>query len=218
MDNLIARVATAANTSPETARQAVALIVDFLKREAPDDAISTLMKSAPALNAIAASAPGAGGEGMGNLVKGLMGTGSGAMGGGGLMALGGDLMNLGLGMDQIQAVGKDSVRICAHRRRRRRHGRNFRGDPRALAVHLNREAGLGELASAFPAFGEADWRKAAEAALKGGSLDSLASKTSDGIALGADLCRRLGAARVARRERAVARAGAPRSSRRRRRE
>ena len=64
------------------------------------------MKTAPALNAIAASARGAGGEGMGNLVKGLMGTGSGAMGGGGLMALGGDLMNLGLGMDQIHAVGK----------------------------------------------------------------------------------------------------------------
>jgi hypothetical protein len=35
-----------------------------------------------------------------------MGTGSGAMGGGGLMALGGDLMNLGLGMDQVQTLGK----------------------------------------------------------------------------------------------------------------
>ena len=42
MDNLIARVAAAANTTPETARQAVALIVDFLKREAPDDAIQAL--------------------------------------------------------------------------------------------------------------------------------------------------------------------------------
>ena len=43
---------------------------------------------------------------MGAVVKGLMGTGSGAMGGGGLMALGGDLMGLGLGMDQIHAIGK----------------------------------------------------------------------------------------------------------------
>jgi methylmalonyl-CoA mutase len=33
----------------------------------------------------------------------------------------------------------------------------------------------------FPAWGEADWRKAAETALKGGSLDRLASKTADGI-------------------------------------
>ena len=41
MDNLIARAATAADISPETARQAIALIVDFLKREAPDDDRST---------------------------------------------------------------------------------------------------------------------------------------------------------------------------------
>ena len=49
MDNLIAQVAASANTTPETARQAVALIVDFLKREAPEDAIAQLMKTAPAL-------------------------------------------------------------------------------------------------------------------------------------------------------------------------
>jgi hypothetical protein len=35
------------------------------------------------------------------------------MGGGGLMALGGDLMNLGLGMDQIQTIGKE---VFAHAR------------------------------------------------------------------------------------------------------
>jgi len=106
MDNLIARVAAVAETTPETARQAVALIVDFLKREAPESAIESLLTKAPALKAIAASLRGAGGEGMGPLVKGLMGTGSGAMGGGGLMALGSDLMGLGLTMDQIQASGK----------------------------------------------------------------------------------------------------------------
>ena len=38
-------------------------------------------------------------------------------------------------------------------------------------------------ASPFPALTETDWRKAAEAALKGGSLDKLVSKTSDAIAL-----------------------------------
>jgi len=113
MENLIARVAAAANTTPETARQAVALILDFLKREGPEDAVHTLMTNAPALNAIAATVHGTGGEGMGGLLKGLMGTGSGAMGGGGLMALGGDLMNLGLGMDQIQTIGKE---VFAHAR------------------------------------------------------------------------------------------------------
>jgi hypothetical protein len=106
MDNLIARVAAAAGTTPETARQAVALIVDFLKREAPEDAIDALTAKAPELNAIAASVNSAGGEGMGALLKGLMGTGSGSMGGGGLMALGSGLMSLGLTMDQIQSVGK----------------------------------------------------------------------------------------------------------------
>ena len=44
---------------------------------------------------------------MGGGLKGLMGVSAGAMGGGGLMALGGELMGLGLGMDQIQAVGKE---------------------------------------------------------------------------------------------------------------
>ena len=106
MDNLIARVAKAADTNGETARKAIALVVDFIKREAPDDAVQALLDKAPALNAIVASASSTGGEGMGGLLKGLMGTGAGAMGGGGLMALGGDLMGLGLGMGQIQAVGK----------------------------------------------------------------------------------------------------------------
>lgn len=107
MDNLIARVAAAADTDPETARRAVALVVDFIKREAPEDAIASLFAKAPALNAIVASAAATGGEGMSGLLKGLMGTGAGAMGGGGLMALGGQLMGLGLGMGQIQSVGKE---------------------------------------------------------------------------------------------------------------
>ena len=36
----------------------------------------------------------------------------------------------------------------------------------------------------FPARSEADWRKAAEAALKGAALDRLVSVTADGLALG----------------------------------
>ena len=105
MDNLIARVAAAANTTPDTARQAVALIVDFIEREGPEEAVATLKAKAPALQAIVASGK-AGGEGIGGFIKGMMGTGAGMMGGGGLMALGAGLMGLGLGMDQIQAAGK----------------------------------------------------------------------------------------------------------------
>jgi methylmalonyl-CoA mutase len=39
-------------------------------------------------------------------------------------------------------------------------------------------------ANAFPARSEADWRKAAEAALKGGSLEKLGAVTADGLRLG----------------------------------
>ncbi len=107
MDNLIARVATAANFSPEVARKAVALIVDFIQREASEEGVRDLFAKAPELQAIVASGAPTGGEGMGSGLKGLMGIAAGAMGGGGLMALGGELMGLGLGMDQIQTVGKE---------------------------------------------------------------------------------------------------------------
>ncbi|MGD1035827.1 MAG: DUF2267 domain-containing protein [Roseiarcus sp.] len=107
MENLIARVAAAADTTPDTAREAVALVLDFIKREAPESAVDALLAKAPALDAIIASGASTVGEGMSPVVKGLMGTGAGAMGGGGVMALGGDLMALGLGMAQIRSVGKE---------------------------------------------------------------------------------------------------------------
>jgi hypothetical protein len=107
MDNLIARVATAANLSPDIARKTVALIVDFIQREASEDAVRDLFSKAPELHAIVASGASTGGEGMGFGLKGLMGIAAGAMGGGGLMALGGELMGLGLGMDQIQTAGRE---------------------------------------------------------------------------------------------------------------
>jgi methylmalonyl-CoA mutase len=40
---------------------------------------------------------------------------------------------------------------------------------------------LGAAASLFPAYTEADWRRAAEAALNGANLDTLVSKTADGV-------------------------------------
>ena len=42
---------------------------------------------------------------------------------------------------------------------------------------------MGADAAVFPASSEADWRRAAEAALKGKSLESLSSRTADGIAI-----------------------------------
>ena len=40
---------------------------------------------------------------------------------------------------------------------------------------------MGAAAGLFPAYTEADWRKAAEAALRGASLETLVSKTADGV-------------------------------------
>ncbi|MGA8444635.1 MAG: methylmalonyl-CoA mutase, partial [Roseiarcus sp.] len=40
---------------------------------------------------------------------------------------------------------------------------------------------MGAASSLFPAATEADWRRAAEAALHGASLETLASHTADGI-------------------------------------
>jgi hypothetical protein len=109
MDNVIARVAKAANLSPEVARKAVALVADFIQREASEDAVKDLFDKAPELQAIIASSATTGGEGMGSSLRGLMGIAAGAMGGGGggLMALGGELMSMGLSMDQIQTAGKE---------------------------------------------------------------------------------------------------------------
>src|SRR6202041_4160420 len=105
MENLIARVAAAADLSPDVARKAVALIGDFIQREAPEEAVQELFEKAPAFPSIIASSTSTGGEGMGGGLKGLMGVASGAMGGGGLMGLGSELIGLGLDMDQIQTVG-----------------------------------------------------------------------------------------------------------------
>jgi hypothetical protein len=107
MDNIIARVASAANLSPEVARKTVALLADFIQREASEDGVKDLFDKAPELQAIIASSAPTGGQGMGLGLKGLMGIAAGAMGGGGLMTLGGELMGLGLTMDQIQIAGRE---------------------------------------------------------------------------------------------------------------
>ena len=107
MDNIIARVASAANLSPEVARKTVALLADFIQREASADGVKDLFEKAPELQAIIASSAPTGGQGMGFGLKGLMGIAAGAMGGGGLMSLGGELMGLGLSMDQIQVAGRE---------------------------------------------------------------------------------------------------------------
>ena len=57
---------------------------------------------------------------------------------------------------------------------------------------------MGAETEVFPAWTEADWRKAAEAALKGGSLDKLVTRPPTACASSLSICRRTAPARCAR--------------------
>ena len=96
MDELIARVTAAAGIDPEMARKAVGIIFAFMKKEGPAAEVQQVMDKVPGAEALAAEHGGGGG----GLLGGLMG------GGGGLMALAGKLTGAGLGMGEMQAVGK----------------------------------------------------------------------------------------------------------------
>ncbi len=102
MEELIARVAQAAGIEPETAGKAIAAILSFLQKEGPQAEVAQLMEKLPGgaeLVAANADAPAGGG-----LLGGLMGM---MGGGGGLMGLAGQLTGLGLGMGEMQSVGKE---------------------------------------------------------------------------------------------------------------
>ena len=105
MDELIARVSQAAGVDPQVARQAVGEIFNFLKAEASPEALQELMDKIPGAHDQAASmgeaeAPLGGGGLMGALSS-MMG------GGGGIMGLAGKLMALGLGMGEMQTIGRE---------------------------------------------------------------------------------------------------------------
>jgi hypothetical protein len=102
MEEIISRVAAAAGIDNDTAKNAVAEILAFVKKEAPEGPVGEMLAKIPGGEALAASVAGEGGGG------GLMGALGGLMGGGGgLMALAGKLMGLGLGMGEMQSVGKE---------------------------------------------------------------------------------------------------------------
>ncbi len=102
MNELVSRVATAAGVSEDTAQQAVAQILAFVKKEGPAGPVADMLAKIPGAGDLAASAEDeGGGGGMMGMLGGMMG------GGGGLMALAGKLGSLGLGMGEMQTVGKE---------------------------------------------------------------------------------------------------------------
>ncbi len=104
MDEMIARVSQAAGVDADVTRQAVGEIFNFLKTEAAPDALQELMDKIPGAHALAAGVA----EAEAPMGGGLMGALSSMMGGGGgIMGLAGKLMALGLGMGEMQTIGRE---------------------------------------------------------------------------------------------------------------
>jgi hypothetical protein len=103
MEELIGRLTAATGIDAELAQKSVGLILSFLQKEGPPDAVGQLMGALPGADALVSQA-GEGGGGGGGLLGGLA---SMMGGGGGIMGLGSQLMGAGLGMGQIQTVSKE---------------------------------------------------------------------------------------------------------------
>lgn len=100
MDELISRVAGAAGIDAATARSAIGIILGFLRKESGAPETEQLIAALPgAEQAIAEQADAKSG--------GLMGGLAGMMGGGGIMGLAGQLSSAGLGMTEMQSVGRE---------------------------------------------------------------------------------------------------------------
>jgi hypothetical protein len=105
MQEIIDRIATAAGIDPATAEKAVAAILAFLQKEGPDSQVGHLIQSIPGASELIAANAEEGGGGLG----GLMGMFGGA---GGLMALASKLQGMGLGMGEMQTVGKELFQVA----------------------------------------------------------------------------------------------------------
>jgi hypothetical protein len=101
MDDLIARISAAAGIEQDVARKAVGLVLAFLRKEGPTAEVEALFAEIPGAAEIAATAEageGSGGGFFGGLLDSV---------GGGLMGLAGRLGSLGLGMGEMQVIGKE---------------------------------------------------------------------------------------------------------------
>jgi hypothetical protein len=101
MDELINTIAEKVGIEKDVASKAVGILLNFLRKEGPDDAVSNLFGSIDGAEAMAMQAEANAGGG------GLFGA-----FGGGLMAVMGQLQGAGLGMGDIQAVTKETVNFA----------------------------------------------------------------------------------------------------------
>ncbi|HTV34303.1 MAG TPA: DUF2267 domain-containing protein [Methylocella sp.] len=88
MEDLIADIATETGVDPAAARQALGLILAFLRQEGPKTEVDALFAGLPGAEEAAAA------------------TADGGEAGGGLMGLASKLSDLGFGMGEMQAAGR----------------------------------------------------------------------------------------------------------------
>jgi hypothetical protein len=96
MNEAITKLSSQIGVEEAKARKAAGIILAFLKKEGPPEAVQKLMNSFPEAEALIKEAEGAGGA---------MGAMMGAMGGG-IMAVGTKLMGLGMNMSQVQQFSR----------------------------------------------------------------------------------------------------------------
>ena len=122
MDDLIDRVSAAASLEPETARKAIGIVLNFIQRQMSPEQNAAVLGAVPgAREAAAAAATDEDGGG-------LMG-----MDGGGLMGLANQLSSAGLGMGEMQVLGREMFAY--------------------LREHVGEDA-VGEIAASVPGLGQ----------------------------------------------------------------
>ena len=97
MEDLIARIAAVAGVEPEIAKRSVETILAFLRKEGPQAEVDALFAAVPGA---AEAADAASGESGGSALNGVIGA------TGGVMGLAGRLTHLGLGMGEMQTIGR----------------------------------------------------------------------------------------------------------------
>lgn len=109
MEELIQRIVAATGIDAGVARNAVGLIIGFMKQHAPEGPVGDLIRSIPgAEEAVQETATGGGGGGLlgslGGALSGMLGGAAGSAAG--MMALAGQLKEQGLEVSQIKSVGQ----------------------------------------------------------------------------------------------------------------
>ena len=104
MEELVARLASIAGIDAATAEKAIGIILAFLEKEGPADAVAKLVDAIPGARDAVNNVLNA--EGSSGGLMGMLGGMLGNMGGG-VTALGGQLMGIGLDLGQMQTIGKE---------------------------------------------------------------------------------------------------------------